>query len=50
MAVAAAVAGGAVAGIVATRCGSAGSGAAVASAPVPPVLTIGTPVITVDKP
>jgi hypothetical protein len=50
MAVAAAVAGGAVAGIVATRGGSAGAGAAVASAPVPPVLTIGTPAITVDKP
>lgn len=49
MAVAAAVAGGAVAGIVATRGGSAGPGAA-ASAPVPPALSIGTPAITVGKP
>jgi hypothetical protein len=50
MVVAAAVAGGAVAGFVATRGGSAGSGAAVGSAPVPPALSIGTPAITVGKP
>ena len=47
MAVAAAVAGGAVAGVVATR-GS--STAPVSSAPVPPALSIGTPAITVGKP
>ncbi len=55
IAVAAAVAGGAVAGIVASRGGAAGpaavaSPAAVAPAPVSLVLTIGTPSITVGKP
>jgi hypothetical protein len=47
--VAAAVAGGAVAGIVAMR-GGAASPAAVPGAPVPPALTIGSPSITVGKP
>jgi hypothetical protein len=47
--VVAAVAGGAVAGIVALRGGGA-SAAAVAGAPVPPVLSIGSPSITVGKP
>ena len=50
IAVAAAVAGGAVAGIVATRGGAASPAAVVPSAPVPPVLSIGTPAITVGKP
>jgi hypothetical protein len=47
--VAAAVAGGAVAGIVAMR-GGAASPAAAPVAPVPPVLSIGSPSITVGKP
>jgi hypothetical protein len=47
--VASAVAGGALAGIVATRGGQA-SAASVASAPVPPQLNVGTPTITVGKP
>jgi hypothetical protein len=47
--VAAAVAGGAVAGIVALR-GGAASAAAAPAAPVPPVLSIGSPSITVGKP
>ena len=46
----AAVAGGAVAGIVASRGGAASPAAAVPSAPAPPVLSIGTPSITVGKP
>ena len=46
---AAAVAGGAVAGIVATRGGSA-SPAAAPSVPVPPSVSIGAPSITVGKP
>lgn len=53
IAVAAAVAGGAVAGIVATRGGGGAASpgaAAVLSAPAPPVLSIGTPAITVGKP
>jgi hypothetical protein len=50
MAVAAAVAGGAVAGIVATRGGASSPAAVVPSAPAPPVLSIGTPAITVGKP
>ena len=47
--VAAAVAGGAVAGIVAWR-GGAASATAVPAAPVPPTLSIGSPSITVGKP
>ena len=47
--VAAAVAGGAVAGIVAWR-GGAASATAVPAAPVPPALSIGSPSITVGKP
>jgi hypothetical protein len=47
--VAAAVAGGAVAGLVATR-GAATPAAVVPSAPATPVLSIGTPAITVGKP
>ncbi len=50
IAVVAAVAGGAVAGIVATRGGAASPAAAVPSAPAQPVLSIGTPSITVGKP
>lgn len=52
IAVAAALAGVVVAGIVATRGGAASpaAAAAVPSAPVPPVLSIGTPSITVGKP
>ena len=52
IAVVAAVACGAVAGIVATRGGAASpvAAAAVLSAPAPPVLSIGTPSITVGKP
>ena len=49
IAVAAAVAGGAVAGIVASR-GGAASPAAAPVTPVPPVLSIGLPSITVGKP
>lgn len=50
IAVAAAVAGGALAGIVAIRGGAASPAAAVPSAPAPPVLSIGTPSITVGTP
>jgi hypothetical protein len=50
IAVAVAVAGGAVAGIMATRGGAPGPAAAVPSVPLPPVLSIGTPGITVGKP
>jgi hypothetical protein len=48
--VAAAVAGGAVAGFVATRGGAATPAVVVPSAPAPPVLSIGTPAITVGRP
>ncbi|MCX6630262.1 MAG: hypothetical protein NTW28_21805, partial [Candidatus Solibacter sp.] len=50
IALAAALAGGAVAGIVATRGGAPGQAAALPSAPLPPVLSIGTPAITVGRP
>lgn len=50
IAVAAAVAGGAVAGIVATRGGTATAAPSAPVPPSPPVLTIGVPVITVGKP
>jgi hypothetical protein len=50
IALAAAVAGGAAAGILATRGGAASPAAVVPSAPAPPVLSIGTPSITVGKP
>ena len=50
IAVAVAVAGGAVAGIMATRGGSANPATPVPSVPLPPVLSIGTPGITVGKP
>jgi len=48
--VAAAVAGGAVAGLAATRGGGSNPAAAVPVAPLPPVLAIGAPAITVGKP
>ncbi len=50
MALAVALAGGAVAGIVATRGGAPGPAASVPSAPLPPILSIGAPAITVGKP
>jgi hypothetical protein len=50
MLLAAAVTGGAVVGIVASRGGAASPAAAVPGAPAPPVLSIGTPSITVGKP
>ena len=50
IAIAAAVAGGAVAGMVASRGGGAASPAAVQVTPVPPALSIGNPSITVGKP
>jgi hypothetical protein len=49
IAIAAAVVGATAAGIAATR-GGAATAAAVPSAPVPPVLSIGTPAITVGRP
>jgi hypothetical protein len=50
MAVAAAVAGGAVAGLIATRGSTANPAAAVPGVPVPASSSIGTPTITVGKP
>jgi hypothetical protein len=50
IAVAAAVAGGAVAGILASRGSAQGPATALPGAPIPPALSIGTPVISVGKP
>jgi hypothetical protein len=50
VALAAVVAGGAVASIAFTRGSAAGPAAVIPTAPVPPVLSIGTPSITVGKP